>query len=108
MKRFLIMLGALVVCWLRVSGHIPAGMWAEDAVRLGFDEIQHANNRMLDLVALLHRNRARLVADSDGLVGFTLYRELELYVEAGLPGGRCAVPARRVTQASQPVIMCSS
>ena len=28
---------------MRVSGHIPAGMWAEDAVRAGFDEIQHIN-----------------------------------------------------------------
>ncbi len=28
---------------LRVSGHVPAGMWAEDAVRAGFDEIQHIN-----------------------------------------------------------------
>ena len=28
---------------LRVSGHIPAGMWAEDAVRSGYDEIQHIN-----------------------------------------------------------------
>src|SRR5712692_2380073 len=28
---------------LRVSGHIPNGMTAEQAVRAGFDEIQHAN-----------------------------------------------------------------
>lgn len=28
---------------MRFSGHIPAGMWAEDAVRAGFDEIQHIN-----------------------------------------------------------------
>ena len=28
---------------LRVSGHIPNGMTAEEAVRAGFDEIQHAN-----------------------------------------------------------------
>ena len=28
---------------MRLSGHIPAGMWAEDAVRAGFDEIQHIN-----------------------------------------------------------------
>lgn len=28
---------------LRVSGHVPAGMWAEDAVRAGYDEIQHIN-----------------------------------------------------------------
>jgi imidazolonepropionase-like amidohydrolase len=28
---------------MRVSGHIPNGLTAEQAVRLGFDEIQHAN-----------------------------------------------------------------
>lgn len=28
---------------MRVSGHIPAGMWAEDAIRQGFDEVQHIN-----------------------------------------------------------------
>jgi hypothetical protein len=28
---------------LRVSGHVPAGMNAEDAVRAGFDELQHIN-----------------------------------------------------------------
>jgi len=40
---------------MRVSGHIPAGMLAEDAVRQGFDEIQHVNflflNFMPDVVA---------------------------------------------------------
>lgn len=33
---------------LRVSGHIPAGMWADDAVRAGFDEIQHVNMLFLN------------------------------------------------------------
>jgi imidazolonepropionase-like amidohydrolase len=28
---------------MRVSGHIPSGMRAEEAVRAGYDEIQHAN-----------------------------------------------------------------
>ncbi len=28
---------------MRVSGHIPANMWAEDAIRSGYDEIQHIN-----------------------------------------------------------------
>jgi imidazolonepropionase-like amidohydrolase len=32
---------------LRVSGHVPAFMRAEDAVRAGYDEIQHANFLML-------------------------------------------------------------
>ncbi len=33
---------------LRVSGHIPAFMRAEDAVRSGYDEIQHINQVMLN------------------------------------------------------------
>ncbi len=28
---------------MRVSGHIPAHMWAEDAINAGYDEIQHIN-----------------------------------------------------------------
>ncbi len=35
---------------LRVSGHIPAFMTAEQAVRLGFDEIQHANMLFLNFL----------------------------------------------------------
>jgi Amidohydrolase family len=33
---------------LRVSGHVPAFMRAEDVVRAGFDEIQHMNQVMLN------------------------------------------------------------
>jgi cytosine/adenosine deaminase-related metal-dependent hydrolase len=33
---------------LRVSGHVPAFMRAEDAVRQGFDELQHINQVMLN------------------------------------------------------------
>jgi imidazolonepropionase-like amidohydrolase len=33
---------------MRVSGHVPAHMLAEDAVNAGFDEIQHLNFVMLD------------------------------------------------------------
>ncbi len=36
---------------LRVSGHIPAYMTAEQAVRLGYDEIQHANFLFLNFLA---------------------------------------------------------
>ena len=35
---------------LRVSGHIPNGMIAEQAVRAGFDEIQHVNFLMLNFL----------------------------------------------------------
>lgn len=176
---------------LRVSGHIPAGMWAEDAVAAGYDEITHINmfflnfykdvtdtrtparftevakrgadldfesdevrtfvqalkkhdvvvdptvtvfesmfrdqpgqlsssyamiadrlppqvrrtlsggglpvpegmegrygesfQRMLDAIRRLHEEGVTLVAGTDALPGFTLHRELELYVEAGIP-----------------------
>ncbi len=35
---------------LRVSGHIPAGMRAIDAVNAGYDEIQHANMLLLNFM----------------------------------------------------------
>jgi amidohydrolase family protein len=35
---------------MRVSGHIPAFMYAEDAVREGYDEIQHANFVLLNFL----------------------------------------------------------
>ena len=176
---------------LRVSGHIPAGMWAEDAIASGYDEITHINmfflnfykdvtdtrtparftevaqrgadldfeseevrtfietlksgdividptvtifesmfrdqpgqlsssyamiadrlppqvrrslssgglappegmkdrysqsfRRMLDAIKHLYDEGVTLVAGTDALTGFTLHRELELYVEAGIP-----------------------
>jgi imidazolonepropionase-like amidohydrolase len=36
---------------MRVSGHVPAHMSAEDAVNAGFDEIQHVNFVLLDVLA---------------------------------------------------------
>ena len=35
---------------MRVSGHIPAFMYADDAVREGYDEIQHANFLLLNFL----------------------------------------------------------
>jgi imidazolonepropionase-like amidohydrolase len=35
---------------LRVSGHVPAFMTAEQVVRLGFDEVQHINFMMLNFI----------------------------------------------------------
>jgi imidazolonepropionase-like amidohydrolase len=48
---------------LRVSGHIPNGMKAEQAVREGFDEIQHANFLFLNFLdGVDTRTMARLTA----------------------------------------------
>jgi hypothetical protein len=41
--------------------------------------------RMVQLVGMLHREGVQLVAGTDALSGFQLHRELELYVQAGIP-----------------------
>lgn len=48
---------------LRVSGHVPAYMTAEQVVRLGFDEVQHANMLMLNFLDSVKdtRSMARFV-----------------------------------------------
>jgi imidazolonepropionase-like amidohydrolase len=52
----------------------------------GMDERYRASFRkMLDLIAVLHRAGVTIVAGTDGMAGFTLHRELELYVQAGIP-----------------------
>ncbi len=41
--------------------------------------------RMVELTGLMYRAGIPLVAGTDGMAGFTLHRELELYVQAGIP-----------------------
>jgi len=43
--------------------------------------------RMLEFVGRLHAAGVPLVAGTDDLAGFMLHRELELYVQAGVPAG---------------------
>ncbi|HYR28956.1 MAG TPA: amidohydrolase family protein [Thermoanaerobaculia bacterium] len=51
----------------------------------GMDERYRASFRkMLGLIAELHDAGVTVVAGTDGLAGFTLHRELELYVHAGI------------------------
>lgn len=42
-------------------------------------------DRLLEIVAALHRGGVPIVAGTDALAGFALHRELELYVAAGIP-----------------------
>jgi hypothetical protein len=52
---------------LRVSGHIPSGMFADECVKDGYDEIQHANflmlNFMRDVTVTMNRQRFTAVAE---------------------------------------------
>jgi len=44
-----------------------------------------ADRKLVEMVGRLHRAGIPLVAGTDAIAGFTLHRELELYVEAGIP-----------------------
>jgi imidazolonepropionase-like amidohydrolase len=60
---------------LRVSGHIPAGMIAADALRAGFDEIQHANFVLLNFfpeVAAETHTMKRLTIPAERAAGLDL------------------------------------
>ena len=52
----------------------------------GMDERYRASYaKMVALIGELHRAGVTIVPGTDGLAGFTLHRELELYVQAGIP-----------------------
>jgi amidohydrolase family protein len=55
---------------------VPAGM--DDTYKQSFDVF-------LKITKLLYDNGIRIVPGTDGLAGFDLHRELELYVQAGIP-----------------------
>jgi hypothetical protein len=42
-------------------------------------------NRLLDLIRVMHQAGVPLVAGTDSIAGLGLHRELELYVQAGIP-----------------------
>ncbi len=61
-----------------VGGGLPVPEGMDAQYRASF-------RKMLDLVAELHRKGVTIVAGTDALAGFSLHRELELYVQAGIP-----------------------
>jgi imidazolonepropionase-like amidohydrolase len=61
---------------LRVSGHIPNGMTAEQAVREGFDEIQHTNFLFLNFIPGVDtRTPARMSAVAEHAAEIDLHSE---------------------------------
>jgi imidazolonepropionase-like amidohydrolase len=54
---------------LRVSGHVPAFMTAEQVVRLGFDEVQHANMLLLNFMDSVKDTRTMARFTSIGAAG---------------------------------------
>lgn len=60
------------------QGGLPVSQEMDERYRASF-------RRMLDFIRELHRAGVTIVAGTDNLAGFTLHRELELYVQAGIP-----------------------
>jgi cytosine/adenosine deaminase-related metal-dependent hydrolase len=61
-----------------LSGGLPVPKGMDARYRASF-------KHMLEFVGELHRSGVKIVAGTDGLAGFTLHRELELYTRAGIP-----------------------
>ena len=61
-----------------LGGGLPVPQGMDERYRKSFEA-------MLAMVASLHRAGVPLVAGTDSLAGFSLHRELELYVRAGIP-----------------------
>lgn len=74
-----------------VVDHLPPSV--QRVARAGEIDINDSNaatyaasaDALLGLVRRLHEGGVRLVPGTDGIVGFTLHRELELYAQAGIP-----------------------
>lgn len=61
-----------------LTGGLPVPEGMDERYRRSFA-------RMVELIGALHRAGVTIVAGTDGLAGFTLHRELELYAQAGIP-----------------------
>lgn len=83
--------GQLSPSYAMVADHFPPAM--KRAMRAGRMNITDDNGErfasaadaLLQMITKLHEHGIRIVAGTDALPGFTLHRELELYVQAGIP-----------------------
>jgi cytosine/adenosine deaminase-related metal-dependent hydrolase len=73
-----------------ISHHLPVMLQRAlrtNSMKVTEDNVQRYRasfDKTLEFVERLHRAGVPLVAGTDGIAGFTLYRELELYVRAGI------------------------
>jgi imidazolonepropionase-like amidohydrolase len=76
-----------------IASHLPAAH--QRRLRTNSMNVTEANveryrksyAKMVEFVGVMHRAGIPLVAGTDDIAGFTLHRELELYVKAGIPAG---------------------
>ena len=76
-----------------IATHMPAAY--QRSLRTNSMNVTDANMeryrksyaKMVEFVGIMHRAGIPIVAGTDAVAGFTLHRELELYVRAGIPAG---------------------
>jgi imidazolonepropionase-like amidohydrolase len=83
--------GEMSQAYASIADHLPATL--QRGLMSGGMEIPNARlhalynssySRMIEFVGRLHREGIPIVAGTDAIAGFTLQRELELYVQAGI------------------------
>jgi hypothetical protein len=85
--------GEMNPSYAAVASHVPIGLarsWrtnSMDVTDANADTFRKSYQTLLDFTARAHRAGIPLLAGTDGIAGFTLHRELELYVKAGIPAG---------------------
>ncbi len=76
-----------------IAAHLPAGVqrsWRSAFMDVSGDKLpayRASFAKMVEFIGRLHRAGIPLVAGTDEIAGFTLHRELELYVQAGISPG---------------------
>ena len=86
--------GQLGKTYAAVAPHLPISL--QRALRQNSMNItdtnavrwQAADRKLVEMVGRLYRAGIPLVAGTDAIAGFALHRELELYVEAGIPAAQ--------------------
>jgi len=82
--------GEISPSYAAVAGHVPVAVqraWHKNSMNLteqNAARYRAAYEKMVQFVGQLYRAGVPLEAGTDGIAGFTLHRELELYVRAGM------------------------
>ncbi len=104
--------GAISPSYAAIADHLPPNV--RRSMLAGEMDIGDSNTErymasagaLLAMIRKLHEAGVPLVAGTDALAGFTLHRELELYVEAGIPNADvlhlATIGATRVAGAADP------
>jgi hypothetical protein len=89
--NFTQMQGEIDPSFAAVADHVPVAVrrgWLENSMNVTAKNVANyraSYDKMVQFVGQLYRAGVPLEAGTDNIAGFTLHRELELYVRAGIP-----------------------